>query len=348
MVETRPLLRTVAHRIAETLHVPRVAILLNDGGRLQSRLRRRAIADAAGRGDPRRERRPSGACSATRTRASDSTIPIRGCTTCRNRSGMRCAAFQSDVLLPLSLNQKLLGVMSLGPKRSEEPYSSSDLRMLGSVATQTGLALENSRLTAQIRRRSPNARSGRRELEIAREVQERLFPQAYPPVPGLEYAGVLPAGAGSWRRLLRLLHAFAGGARPRDRRHLGQGHSRGAPDGHAARLPARADDRRREGPGRDDAQPQLARLRELRDEPLRHVLLRPLQRRHARARLRERRAQCADGVPRLRRQHARHRSSRYRRTGDRAAPRRAATSRDASRWQRATCWSRSRTASARR
>lgn len=28
-----------------------------------------------------------------------------------------------------------------------------------------------------------------RELEIAREVQERLFPQEYPPIPGIEYAG---------------------------------------------------------------------------------------------------------------------------------------------------------------
>ena len=35
MVETRPLLQTVAQRVAETLHVPRVAILLNEGGRLQ-------------------------------------------------------------------------------------------------------------------------------------------------------------------------------------------------------------------------------------------------------------------------------------------------------------------------
>ena len=29
----------------------------------------------------------------------------------------------------------------------------------------------------------------RRELEIAREVQQRLFPQDYPAVAGLEYAG---------------------------------------------------------------------------------------------------------------------------------------------------------------
>ena len=41
MVETRPLLETVARRIAEALHVPRVAILLNDGGTLSAGVRAR-------------------------------------------------------------------------------------------------------------------------------------------------------------------------------------------------------------------------------------------------------------------------------------------------------------------
>ena len=35
MVETRPLLQMVADRVAETLHVPRVAILLNERGQLR-------------------------------------------------------------------------------------------------------------------------------------------------------------------------------------------------------------------------------------------------------------------------------------------------------------------------
>ena len=93
------------------------------------------------------------------------------------------------MLLPLSLNQKMLGLLSLGPKVSEEPYSSSDLRVLGSVATQTGLALENSRLTTEITAQIAEREKRQRELEIAREVQERLFPQEYPAVAGLDYAG---------------------------------------------------------------------------------------------------------------------------------------------------------------
>ena len=48
--------------------------------------------------------------------------------------------------------KRTFGVISLSPKRSEEPYSPNDLRLLKSVAAQTGLALENSRLTEAIAR----------------------------------------------------------------------------------------------------------------------------------------------------------------------------------------------------
>jgi phosphoserine phosphatase RsbU/P len=82
-----------------------------------------------------------------------------------------------------------LGFISLSPKRSEEPYSGADLRLLGSVAVQTGLALENARLTAAVAEEIAEREKLHREMEIAREVQERLFPQELPPVPGIDYYG---------------------------------------------------------------------------------------------------------------------------------------------------------------
>jgi sigma-B regulation protein RsbU (phosphoserine phosphatase) len=187
MVETQPLLQTVAQRVADTLHVPRVAILLNQHGRLQP-------AYALGYADVshvvfpeegatvRRLQRDSHA----RVRFDDPDSWVHDLSDEERQS---LGSLQSDVLLPLSLNQKVLGVLSLGPKLSEEPYSSSDLRVLGSVATQTGLALENSRLTTEITAQIAEREKRQRELEIAREVQERLFPQEYPAVVGLEYAG---------------------------------------------------------------------------------------------------------------------------------------------------------------
>jgi phosphoserine phosphatase RsbU/P len=173
MVETRPLLETLTHRIAQALHVPRVAILLNEGGQL-------VPAYAVGIPEMPAVSIPAGSWAQP---DGDAERRVR-------------ATFDSELLLPLSLNQKLVGVMSLGAKRSEEPYSPSDLRLLGSVATQAGLALENSRLNTQITLEIAEREKRRRELEIAREVQERLFPQSYPSVQGLELAGACrPAAA---------------------------------------------------------------------------------------------------------------------------------------------------------
>jgi sigma-B regulation protein RsbU (phosphoserine phosphatase) len=56
-------------------------------------------------------------------------------------------------------------------------------------AAQTALALEVARLTTAIGRERAQRERLDRELEIAREVQEHLFPQRLPGVPGLDYCG---------------------------------------------------------------------------------------------------------------------------------------------------------------
>ena len=91
--------------------------------------------------------------------------------------------------MPVGLKEKLSGFLSLSPKLSEEPYTPNDLRLLKSVAAQTGLALENSRLTEVIAAEAAQRERMNREVEIAREVQERLFPQELPKIAGLDYFG---------------------------------------------------------------------------------------------------------------------------------------------------------------
>jgi sigma-B regulation protein RsbU (phosphoserine phosphatase) len=61
--------------------------------------------------------------------------------------------------------------------------------LLSAVASQTGLALENAELTESVRREIAQRERLDRELEIAREVQQRLFPQKLPVVRGLDFAG---------------------------------------------------------------------------------------------------------------------------------------------------------------
>ncbi len=95
----------------------------------------------------------------------------------------------SELKVPLKGKASTFGEMILGPKRNEEPYSPSDRRLLDSVAGQTALALEHSQLTQAVAAEVAKRERINRELEIAREVQERLFPQVRPKVGGIVYAG---------------------------------------------------------------------------------------------------------------------------------------------------------------
>jgi sigma-B regulation protein RsbU (phosphoserine phosphatase) len=189
MVEPKSLLETVASRISETLHVPQVAVLL--GSELYKPafamgygdLSNMAFAPNAGTVQVlRRQKEPARVYLNNR----DSWLYREDDVDDAERA--KLAALGSELLLPLAVRDKLLGFISLGPKRSEEPYTGSDVRLLKSVAAQTGLALENADLMRKISDEVAQRERLNREVEIAREVQERLFPQTLPAVHGLDYA----------------------------------------------------------------------------------------------------------------------------------------------------------------
>jgi sigma-B regulation protein RsbU (phosphoserine phosphatase) len=84
---------------------------------------------------------------------------------------------------------QLVGLIVLGQPLSEEPYSREDKRLLDSVAGQAAIALENIRLAEHIAGRMEIERRAAHEIEIARDVQSRLFPQVMPPLATLDYTG---------------------------------------------------------------------------------------------------------------------------------------------------------------
>lgn len=102
---------------------------------------------------------------------------------------MGATASGVELEIPLEAGGRNLGWLRLGPKRSEEPYSGSDRKLLETVASQTALALENHRLAGEVAREAAAREFFNRELEIAREVQERLLPHRKPKVDGIEYEG---------------------------------------------------------------------------------------------------------------------------------------------------------------
>ena len=99
-------------------------------------------------------------------------------------------ALHPECLVPLpSRSGDLLGLIVLGAKRSEEPYSREDKQLLGSVASQAGLVLESIQLAEKMAERIDADRRAAQELQIARAVQSKLLPQESPPLATLDYAG---------------------------------------------------------------------------------------------------------------------------------------------------------------
>ena len=191
MVETGPLLETVARRISESLHIQRVVFLVEEMGQYRP-------AYAVG-GEGALPLSMDGE-SAVVTRLRETSGPARvhfddPKSWVNKPPGLprsdreALESMEARLLLPLTARDKLLGIVSLGSKRSDEPYTGGDMRVLQSLATQTGLALENSRLTSAIATEVAHRERHNREVEIAREVQQRLFPQKLPPIAGLEYQG---------------------------------------------------------------------------------------------------------------------------------------------------------------
>src|SRR5262249_25848730 len=95
-----------------------------------------------------------------------------------------------ECLVPiLGRHSRLIGLLVLGQRLSEEPYSGEDKHLLDSVAAQAGITLENIDLAQKMAERMEAERRIARDMEIAKQVQARLFPQKLPPLETLEYAG---------------------------------------------------------------------------------------------------------------------------------------------------------------
>jgi serine phosphatase RsbU (regulator of sigma subunit) len=104
----------------------------------------------------------------------------------------------SALLLPLGGGDGMLGLISLGPRLGDLPYSGDDKRLLMAVAGQLGFALENARLVERMieegrRRQEIEAENERRakELEEARQLQLSMLPKSVPQLPHLEIAAYM-------------------------------------------------------------------------------------------------------------------------------------------------------------
>lgn len=186
--EAGPLIETISRRIAEVLHVQEVGVFLRGGRafRLQQAVgipMHTPLLFEEGSSTIRNLMRSNQPATLYRE------DPDGWFLLADERERSTLEILHAELLLPLSGRDRLLGLMTLGAKRSEEAYTPSDLRLLQSVGAQAGLALEISELAHSLARQHTERERIEREIEIAREVQERLYPQEIPVISGLTLAG---------------------------------------------------------------------------------------------------------------------------------------------------------------
>jgi sigma-B regulation protein RsbU (phosphoserine phosphatase) len=91
----------------------------------------------------------------------------------------------SRLLLHVLMRNELIGIISLGPRASGRPFSDEDKQLLTAVAGQLAFIIEHSKLIGRI----VEEERLRRELALATEVQQRLFPASPVATESLELSG---------------------------------------------------------------------------------------------------------------------------------------------------------------
>ena len=104
----------------------------------------------------------------------------------RKRENETLRRIRAALLLPVATKDQLLGIVSLGPRLGDLPFSRDDRHLLMAVALQMAFAIQNAELVQEI---AVEERL-RHELAIATTVQQRLFPESPPEMASLELSGV--------------------------------------------------------------------------------------------------------------------------------------------------------------
>ncbi len=92
------------------------------------------------------------------------------------------------VTVPLISQGELIGLLNLGPRRSEQEYSADDRRLLATLATQAAPALRVAQLARQQQAEARQRERMEQELRIARVVQQTLLPKHIPEITGWRMA----------------------------------------------------------------------------------------------------------------------------------------------------------------
>ena len=98
----------------------------------------------------------------------------------------RLADSRMALVVPLSAGQNAEGFLAVGERVSGLPFTEEDREFAQTLGRQAVAALESVRL----HRLGLEQQRRDREMQIAREIQQSLFPRACPAIPGFEVAAL--------------------------------------------------------------------------------------------------------------------------------------------------------------
>src|SRR5215203_3400027 len=92
------------------------------------------------------------------------------------------------LVVPLVSQGELIGVLNLGPRLSEQDYSSDDRRLLDNLAAQATPAMRIGQLVREQQVEAATRERFEQELEVARLIQQHFLPKELPDLPGWQVA----------------------------------------------------------------------------------------------------------------------------------------------------------------
>jgi serine phosphatase RsbU (regulator of sigma subunit)/anti-sigma regulatory factor (Ser/Thr protein kinase) len=101
-------------------------------------------------------------------------------------SSMRAAGVK--VAIPLISQGELVGLLCLGPRLSQQDYSTYDRKLLNDLASQAAPAVRVAQLVQEQQAQARERERIDQELRIARLIQQTLLPKDVPNLPGWELA----------------------------------------------------------------------------------------------------------------------------------------------------------------
>ena len=179
------ILESVVHRIASTMHIEKVAVILCDDvegcsvvsqnieeGCCQFKSEYNGLLDVL-----RKTRLPQS--FELLTEEPDNFILLQG---------DKAKLVEGGIVLsvPMFMQDRLIGMINVGPKMSGKVYSKDDTELLSTVAAQAAIAVENSRL----HKSELEKEKFQEELSLARRIQQGLLPKENPSLKGLDVAGI--------------------------------------------------------------------------------------------------------------------------------------------------------------